>query len=69
MSGLRAYDQWTGGWLGVLQKQTEDLNDFLDKWLGHSLGASNTFDDNTSGMNRYIVTREPVRRTLQEMRR
>jgi hypothetical protein len=35
MSGLRAYSEWTGGWLGVLQKQTEDLNDFIKTWTGY----------------------------------
>ena len=35
MSGLRAYGEWSGGWLGVLQKQTEDLNDFIETWTGH----------------------------------
>ncbi len=34
MSGARAYGTWTGGWLGVMKKQLEDLNDFLDTWLG-----------------------------------
>jgi hypothetical protein len=35
MSGSRAYSEWTGGWLGVLQKQTEDLNDFIKTWAGY----------------------------------
>jgi hypothetical protein len=30
--GQPAYSEWTGGWLGVLQKQTEDLNDFIHDW-------------------------------------
>ena len=35
MSGLRAYVQWTGGWLGVLKEQTEDLNEFIGDWTGY----------------------------------
>jgi hypothetical protein len=31
-SGGRAYPEWTGGLLGVLNKQMEDFNDFHDKW-------------------------------------
>ena len=34
MGGGRAYDEWTGTWLGVLAKQTEDLNDFIRAWTG-----------------------------------
>jgi hypothetical protein len=30
--GSRAYSEWTGGWLGVLGKQTEDFTDFHKKW-------------------------------------
>jgi hypothetical protein len=30
--GSRAYSEWTGGWLGVVVKQTEDFNDFHKKW-------------------------------------
>lgn len=30
--GTRAYETWTGGWLGVVGKQIEDFNDFHDKW-------------------------------------
>ena len=67
MSGLRAYDQWTGGWLGVLQKQTEDLNDFLAAWLNNSLSASNLFGNVDIGMNRPAYTREQVRDTLRQM--
>lgn len=32
--GSEAYGQWTGGWLGVLNKQIEDFNDFHTKWYG-----------------------------------
>ena len=32
LSGGRAYPEWTGGMLGVLNKQMEDFNDFHDKW-------------------------------------
>jgi len=35
MSGQRAYTVWSGGWLGVLQAQTEDLNDFIESWTGY----------------------------------
>ncbi len=30
--GSSAYPTWTGGWLGVTQKQMEDFNDFHRKW-------------------------------------
>lgn len=30
--GTRAYETWTGGWLGVAGRQIEDFNDFHDKW-------------------------------------
>lgn len=33
MNGLRAYDAWTGGWLGVMKEQTEDLSDMLETWV------------------------------------
>lgn len=35
MSGDRAYSEWSGGWLGVLKKQTEDVNDFIRDWTGY----------------------------------
>ncbi|MCE9552053.1 MAG: hypothetical protein K8T91_01585 [Planctomycetes bacterium] len=35
MSGSQAYESWSGGWLGVLQKQTQDLNDFITMWSGN----------------------------------
>lgn len=31
-SGSRAYPEWTGGLLGIFNKQMEDANDFHDKW-------------------------------------
>jgi hypothetical protein len=31
-SGAEAYSGWTGGWLGVLNKQLEDFNDFHKRW-------------------------------------
>lgn len=31
-NGQRAYETWTGGWLGVAGKQIEDFNDMHDKW-------------------------------------
>ena len=30
--GTQAYSEWTGGWLGVLNKQMEHFNDFHKKW-------------------------------------
>jgi len=30
--GSQAYSEWTGGLLGVLNKQMEDFNDFHKKW-------------------------------------
>jgi len=32
-AGLRAYDSWTGGVLGVTARQMEDLNDFTRDWF------------------------------------
>ena len=32
MDGTPAFGTWTGGWLGVMQKQMEDFNEFHDKW-------------------------------------
>ena len=34
MDGTRAFDEWTGGWLGVLKEQTEDVNEFIGEWIG-----------------------------------
>ena len=34
MSGANAYSRWKGGWLGVLEKQTEDLNRLIADWTG-----------------------------------
>jgi len=34
MDGQRAYGQWQGGWLGVLEKQTTDLSAFISDWIG-----------------------------------
>ena len=31
-SGVSAYPEWTGGLIGVLNKQMEDFNDFHDNW-------------------------------------
>jgi hypothetical protein len=39
MDGTRAYNEWTGGWLGVLQKQSEDLNRFITAWTGYGSGG------------------------------
>lgn len=35
MSGRPAFEEWTGGWLGVLQKQAEDNNKFIRDWTGY----------------------------------
>jgi Zn-finger nucleic acid-binding protein len=35
MSGQRAYNEWSGGWIGVLQKQSEDVNDLIKQWTGY----------------------------------
>lgn len=32
-NGEQAYGQWTGGILGVLGKQMEDVKDFVEKWI------------------------------------
>jgi len=33
----QSYSEWTGGLLGVSQKQIEDFNDFHDKWYFNDL--------------------------------
>jgi hypothetical protein len=33
LDGSPAFSSWSGGWLGVVGKQFEDLNDFHRKWL------------------------------------
>jgi hypothetical protein len=33
LDGEPAFSSWTGGVLGVLEKQTEDLNSVIDKWV------------------------------------
>ena len=35
MSGTSAYGTWTGGWLGVAQKQEADLNSLIEGWTGY----------------------------------
>lgn len=35
--GTRAFDTWTGGWLGVSMRQMEDFNGFHDQWYWRSL--------------------------------
>ncbi len=32
MDGSPAFDTWTGGWIGVLGRQMEDLNRFHHQW-------------------------------------
>lgn len=34
LQDTHAYGQWEGGWLGVLQRQTEDVNRFIRDWTG-----------------------------------
>jgi hypothetical protein len=33
LDGTPAFGTWTGGWLGVTNKQMEDLNEFYRKWF------------------------------------
>lgn len=33
IDGTPAFGQWTGGWLGVLGKQMEDVNSFCKEWM------------------------------------
>ncbi|MEK0337272.1 MAG: hypothetical protein QQN41_07555 [Nitrosopumilus sp.] len=40
MNGQSAYSEWTGGLLGVLNKQMEDFNDFNKKWYLESLSKN-----------------------------
>ena len=35
MSGTQPFDEWTGGFLGVLKEQSEDVNEFIEKWTGY----------------------------------
>jgi len=35
MNGTRSYSEWSGGWLGVMKEQAEDLNDFIRDWTGY----------------------------------
>jgi len=34
VDGTRAFEEWSGGWLGVLERQTKDLGDFITQWEG-----------------------------------
>lgn len=40
INGESAYSEWTGGLLGVLNKQMEDFNDFNKKWYLEDLYQS-----------------------------
>lgn len=31
LDGTPAYETWSGGWLGVMNKQLEDLDDMMEK--------------------------------------
>lgn len=33
LDGSHAFSSWSGGWLGVILHQAEDLNDFYRRWL------------------------------------
>jgi hypothetical protein len=33
LDGKKAFESWTGGWLGVLGKQMDDLNEFNRSWF------------------------------------
>lgn len=41
LDGTKAFSTWTGGMLGVLGKQMEDLTEFNKQWYGNSLVTSN----------------------------
>lgn len=41
LDNTAAYSQWTGGILGVLEKQMEDFSDFNNKWYVEQLSSSN----------------------------
>ena len=41
LDNTTAYSQWTGGILGVLEKQMEDFTDFNNKWYVEELYSSN----------------------------
>jgi hypothetical protein len=62
MDGTRAFDEWTGGWLGVLKQQTEDLNSFITEWTGY---GDSGYSAMPSRANSTVRTR--VRKTLREM--
>lgn len=40
MKGQSAYSEWSGGLLGVLNKQMEDFNDFNKKWYLEDLSLA-----------------------------
>ena len=37
LDGRKAYPEWTGGWLGVLQKEMEQYSAFHDDWYLNDL--------------------------------
>ena len=37
--GSRAFEQWTGGWLGVLNEQLEDFGEFHKQWYVDDLAT------------------------------
>jgi Zn-finger nucleic acid-binding protein len=69
MDGTHAFEEWSGGWLGVLQKQVEDLNKFITDWTGYgSVGGystSATYSNPTFSSESAL--RSHVRQTLQDM--
>jgi hypothetical protein len=38
--GTRAFEQWSGGWLGVLNEQLEDFGEFHKQWYMNDMAAS-----------------------------
>jgi hypothetical protein len=38
--GSRAFEQWSGGWLGVLNKQLVDFGEFHKQWYVNDMAAS-----------------------------
>lgn len=40
LDGVKAFSSWSGGLLGVMGKQMEDFNEFMDKWFMDDLTES-----------------------------
>ena len=69
MDGSRAFGEWTGGWLGVLQKQTVDLDAFITEWTGYGnpsrYSAAPSYS--TPPFDSEAALRSRVKDTLQDM--